>query len=264
MAIIAIRVLVALLLVYLAALAILFALQSRFIYPAPQTRHDPVQGFAAVTLETTDDLELNAHWRAPEAGRPAVVWFHGNGGSLAGATEETRLLAQHGYGLLLVSYRGYGGNSGHPGEAGFYRDGRAALAFLERQGIATDRIVIIGNSIGSGTAVQMASEHDVAALILVSPFTSLADAAARAMPVFPVRRLLHDRYDNSAKLPAIDAPILVLHGDADAVVPFDQGQALARSNPRAEFRAFEGAGHDLSFQRAAQAAQLEWLSARGL
>lgn len=261
---VALKVFAGLLLAYLAALALLFGLQSRFIYPAPQLAHDPAPGFQAVTLKTSDGLDLAAHWRAPDKGRPAVVWFHGNGGSLEGATNETRLLARNGYGVLLVSYRGYGGNGGSPGEEGFYRDGRAAMALLEAQGIPAQRTVIIGNSIGSGTAVQMAAEHDAAALILVSPFTSLADVAARAMPIVPVRWLLKDGFDNAAKLPGLDLPILVLHGDADAVVPFELGEALARSNPGADFRRFEGAGHDLSFQAAAQAAQLDWLSARGL
>lgn len=264
MGMVALKVFLGLLLAYLGVLALLFGLQTRFIYPAPQLAHDPAPGFAEVKLKTSDSLELNAHWRAPDNGRPAIVWFHGNGGSLEGATNETRRLAAHGYGVLLVGYRGYGGNPGNPGEEGFYRDGRAAMAFLQARGIPADRTIIIGNSIGSGTAVQMAVEHEAAALILVSPFTSLTDAAARAVPIFPVRWLLKDRFDNAEKLPALDLPILILHGDADAVVPFELGEALAASNTMADFRRFEGAGHDLSFQRAAQAAQLEWLSARGL
>ncbi|MEM7779633.1 MAG: alpha/beta hydrolase [Pseudomonadota bacterium] len=260
----AIKILVFLATAYLAVLAILVVMQSRLIYPAPQQLHLPAPGFGEVSLDTSDGLTLNAHWRAPDAGRPTIVWFHGNGGSLAGATNETRLVSEHGYGLLLVNYRGYGGNPGEPSEEGFYKDGRAAMAFLEAQGIAVARTVIAGNSIGSGTAVQMASEHDVAALMLISPFTSLTDAASDALPIFPVRLLLRDRFDNSAKFPALDLPILVLHGDADGVVPYEHGEALAKSNPAAQFVGFPGAGHDLTFLRRSQAAQLAWLADRGL
>ncbi len=258
------KVLVGLLLIYALATGLLYALQSRFIYPAPQQVHEPAPGFESVTLSTQDGLDLNAHWRAPDAGRPTIVWFHGNGGSLAGATQETGLLASQGYGLLLVNYRGYGGNPGRPSEEGFYRDGRSAMRFAAQQGIAPERTVIAGNSIGSGTAVQMASEFPVGALVLVSPFTSLTDVAGNALPIFPVRWLLRDRFDNFGKLPALDLPILVLHGDADRVVPYASGRALAESNPRADFVSFEGAGHDLTFHRPAQAAQLAWLTELGL
>lgn len=260
----AIKLLVFVATAYLAVLAILFAFQSHFIYPAPQQLHIPAPGFEAVTLTTSDDLALNAHWRAPQEGRPVVVWFHGNGGSLAGATNETRLLAEHGYGLLLVNYRGYGGNPGEPSEEGFYRDGRSALAFIAEQGVMSERLILAGNSIGSGTAVQMASEAEAAALLLISPFTSLTDAAERALPVFPVEPLLRDRFDNAAKIAELDLPILVLHGDADRVVPYDHGEDLAAGTPHAEFVGFAGVGHDLTFRRAAQAAQLEWLIKQGL
>lgn len=249
---------------YLATLAVLFVFQSSFIYPAPQETHDPAPGFEAVALTTSDGLELTAHWRAPEASKPVVVWFHGNGGSLAASTDETELLATQGYGVLLAPYRGYGGNPGDPSEEGFYRDGRSAMQFLADQGITPEQTIIGGNSIGSGTAAQMTVEFSPAALILVSPFTSVPDVAANSFPMFPVRMLLQHEFDNIGKLPALDLPMLIMHGDADRMVPFEHGQRLAESNPRAEFIAFEGVGHDLTFRQEAKIAHAEWLLDQGL
>jgi hypothetical protein len=193
-----------------------------------------------------------------------VVYFHGNGGSLAGAAAETAQYAAAGYGVLLVEYRGYGGNPGAPSEQGLYQDGRAAMAFLRAQGIAPARTIIVGHSLGTGTATQMAQEFGPAALILLAPFTSIPDAAAAAMPYVPARWLVSDRFDNLAKLPALTMPVLILHGTADSVVPFALGERLAKAAPTATFRAVPGAEHMISQDRALQAAQVAWLTAQGL
>ncbi len=249
---------------YLLALLALFVMQGRFIYPASQELHPPAPGFEAVSITTADGLEHIVHWRAPEADKPTLVYFHGNGGTLAGSTKRTELLASMGYGVLLASYRGYGGNSGEPSEEGLYADGRAALAFLADQGVEPGRTIIAGNSIGSGTAVQMASELGPAGLILIAPFTSLPDVAADALPIVPARLLMRDRFDNLAKLPELSLPILIMHGRPDRVVPFAFGEELANSNPRVRFIAFDNAGHELALSLEAQIAQAEWLEAQGL
>lgn len=264
MTVLAFRILVGIAIAYLATLAILFAMQSRFIYPAPQEKVEPALGFEAVELMTPDGIDLTVHWRAPEVGKPVVVWFHGNASSLAGSTMETAVLAEKGYGVLLAAYRGYGGNAGEPSEQGFYDDGRTAMKFLAEQGIAPADTVIGGTSIGSGTATQMAMEYSPGALILVSPFASLTDVASDAMPIFPVRLLLRDKFDNAAKLAELDTPVLVQHGTADNVVPFAQGKSLAATANEATFEEYEGAGHDLSSIREAQEAQALWLESRGI
>ena len=260
---IALRIIAGLVIVYLAVGFLLFAMQSRLIYPASQEVFAPDLGLQPVTLETSDGLELNAHWRPADEGQPTIVWFHGNGGTLRGATAETIIVRDAGYGALLVSYRGYGGNPGTPGEEGFYRDGRAAMAFLEKQGVSLDQTVLIGNSIGSGTATQMAREFDPAALILIAPFTSLPDVANDALPMYPAQWLMRDRFDNQEKLAKLSLPTLVLHGQADQVVPFAHGKTLGEFDHVA-FQAFDAFGHELSFTRAAQEAQLGWLRSQGL
>ncbi len=258
------RLAIGLIVAYLAALAVLFVMQRSLIFPAPQHRHAPASGFVEVMLKPADGLALQAHWRAPQPARAAVVYFHGNAGSLAGSAREAGLLAARGYGVLLVEYRGYGGNPGAPSETGFYADGRAAMAFLVAQDIAPARTIVIGNSIGSGTATQMAREYAPAALILTSPFTSLPDVAGEKLPFAPVNILLRDRFDNLAKVPTLKMPVLVQHGTHDNVVPFAQGKALANAAPMATLQRFEGLGHELSFQAEAQAGQIDWLAAEGL
>lgn len=172
--------------------------------------------------------------------------------------------AAKGYGLLLVEYRGYGGNPGSPSEEGFYRDGRAAMAFLRAKGIAPARTIIIGHSLGTGTASQMAQEFAPAALILLAPFTSLPDAAAEAMPFVPARWLVRGQFDNRAKVPGLAVPVLILHGTADRVVPFALGKRLAEAAPRATFLPVSDSQHMISLEPAVQDGQIEWLAAKGL
>lgn len=250
------------LLAYAALVMLAWVFQTSLIYPAPRGGVAVPSSFIEVRLRTADGLSLRTFERPARHGLPTVVHFHGNGGSLAGALIETGVLAEAGYGLVLVNYRGYGTNSGTPSEQGFYADGRAAFAHLEQQGIAPDDIVVMGNSIGSGTATQMALEFAPRALILVSPFTSLTDVAAETLWFLPVRRLLRDRFENRAKMAKLAMPVLIQHGTADTLIPADHARKLAAAAPNATLQLFEGRGHDLSFHREAQEAQVRWLSER--
>lgn len=245
---------------YAALLALAWVFQTSLIYPAPRDAVPVPPGFTEISLRTADGLSLRAFERRARGGLPTIVHFHGNGGSLAGALIETEALAKAGYGLLLVNYRGYGTNPGTPSEAGFYADGRAAFAHLAAQGVTPGETVVMGNSIGSGTATQMALEFRPRALILVSPFTALTDIAAETMWFLPVRRLLRDRFDNRAKIGRLAMPVLIQHGTGDTLIPSAHAEALAAASARVTLQLFEGAGHDLSFRREPQEAQVAWLA----
>ncbi|RPF71478.1 alpha/beta hydrolase [Aurantiacibacter spongiae] len=233
------------LVVYLGLVAAAWAMQSRMIYPAPPVSTELPDGFERVTYRTADGLDLVAGYRPARDGMPTVLFFHGNGTHWQSSAWVTRDLAGHGYGVLAAEYRGYGGNPGVPGEAGLYADGRAARAYLHDRGVAADEIVLVGNSIGSGVATQLATEIEPLALVLVSPFDSLAATAARKVRWLPVKMLLRDRYDNRAKLPAVAAPVLILHGGADTLIAPEQAQALADARPGTELVIHPGRGHDL-------------------
>lgn len=261
---IGLRVLLFLAIVYVGLAAIIYFQQDSFVFPAPQESHDPAPGYAAVVLDTEDGLALAAHWRAPEEGKPTIVHFHGNSGSLMGATSENQLFAEEGFGVLLVEYRGYGGNSGAPSEKGFRKDGHAAMEFLKEQSVPVQRTIVKGHSIGTGTATYLATQFDVPAVILVAPFTSIADRMAEAIPIFPMRILLRNEFNNLGKVSNLQVPVLVQHGTDDAVIPEAHGKALSKAAPISTFQSYPGAEHDLTFSPDVQAAQLQWLVDLGL
>jgi len=244
---------------YLTAMAVLWGFQRDIIYPAPHNVVELADGYEEAVLATADGLSIRAFYRAAEQNRPTIVYFHGNGGTLHGSAAANAMFAREGFGLLLVNYRGYGGNPGAPSEDGFYEDGRAAMAFLGAQGVAPSDTVLIGNSIGSGTAMQMAAEFSPKALVLSAPFTSVPDVAAQRMGWLPVRLLAKDHFDNAAKIGGLDLPVLVQHGQADALIPPAHGRILAGLAQNAELQLFRDVGHDLTFTPQAQAARLAWV-----
>ncbi len=176
---------------------------------------------------------------------------------MLGAIEATRGPGAAGHGLMLAEYRGYGGNPGSPGEAGLYRDGEAALRWLAEAGVAPRDIVIVGNSVGSGPATEMAVRHDVAALILVSGFSSLPEVVQGQVPL--TGWLVRDRFDNAAKLARVTAPVFLLHGDADTLVTPENPTRLRRARPDATAVLVAGAGHELAYTAPAQAILAGWI-----
>ena len=247
------------LLAYGIVVAALFYVQRSMIYPAPQVSSAPPDGYQRIALITADGLTLSALYRPPALGKRVVVFFHGNGDDWNGAALANRDLAAAGLGVLLSEYRGYSANPGKPDEAGFYADGRAALAWLAARGIGAERIVLVGNSMGSGTATQLATEFHPAGLIIVSGFTSLPDVVAGQMPWLPARWLVRDTYDNRAKLGRVSAPVLILHGAADQLIPVTQARLLQAANPRARLVVVPGFGHELAYFSAAQQVEIDWL-----
>ncbi len=238
----------ALLTLYAAIVALAWAFQGSMIYPAPPVRAQHVpHNYERITYTTSDGLTLAAGHRPAAPGMPTLIFFHGNGADWQSSALVTQRLAQRGTGVLAAEYRGYGGNAGTPSEAGLYRDGRAAYEFVSRSGVAPADIVLVGNSLGSGVATQLAGEVEAAALVLISPFDSLEATAARHMCLLPVRRLLRDRYDNEAKFARIAMPVLILHGESDTLITLAQAQALVQARPATRIVTFPGWGHDLVF-----------------
>lgn len=242
----------------LVGLAALWAGQDRLIYFPDRSRPDAsavsLPGLIEEEIVTEDGLRLLA-WRVPPARSdgPVLLYLHGNGGNLGHRAGRVRAIAARGWGLLMVEWRGYGGNPGRPSEDGLQRDARAGLARLAALGARADRIVLYGESLGTGVAVRLASEAPgrVAALVLESPYTSLKDLAALHYPVLPARLLLRDGHDSRSRIGAVAAPILILAGGRDRLVPAAMGRSLAAAAPRAEiWEAPEGGHEDLAFHGA--------------
>jgi fermentation-respiration switch protein FrsA (DUF1100 family) len=205
-------------------------------------------GVREVVLSTEDGLSLLSWYLAPRPGRPVIAYFHGNGGHIGYRVARLLHFAREGYGVLMPEYRGYGGNPGNPSEAGFYADGRAALAFLEREAVSPSRLVLYGESLGSGVAVELAARHAAGALILEAPPTSVAEVAQCHFPYVPAARLVTDRFDSLSRIGGVKAPILILHGERDRVVPVRFGRALynAAPEPKEAWFAPEGGHEDLA------------------
>ncbi len=230
-------------------LAIAIAVMQRnLIYrPDPRLVSPDERGFAGVDtwgLETPDGETIVAWYAPAEPGQPTFLYFHGNRGWIELRDERLAELKSRGFGVLMPSYRGYGGSSGRPTEAANIADAKLAYGSLLARGLTAGQIVIFGESLGTGIAVQLSAVRPAAALILDSPYTSMAAIARLRYPWLPVSFLLRDRYDTLRHLPAVTAPILVLHGGADVLVPASMGQAVYDASPEPKsILVFEGASH---------------------
>lgn len=226
----------------------LYLFQRQLLYVPDRARPDlgnlAELGVREVKVTTADGLSLLSWYLPPRDGRPVVAYFHGNGGHIGYRAERLRGFARAGYGALMLEYRGYGGNPGTPTETGLYTDAAAALDFLVQEGFTPNRLVLYGESLGSGVAVALAVRREIAGLVLEAPFTSVAEAAQYHYPFVPASALVRDRFDSLSSIGMVKAPILVLHGERDGIVPVRFGRALfdAAPEPKQFWHAPE-AGH---------------------
>jgi fermentation-respiration switch protein FrsA (DUF1100 family) len=240
-------ILVFLLVGYGALVALAYFAQRALMYFPDRTRTPPAQAglpeAEEVTIETADGEKLVA-WYVPAAeGKPVVVYFHGNGGALVDRLNRFRGLIANGNGLLALSYRGYGGSSGSPSEEGLLADAAAAYAFAAARYPAS-RIAVFGESLGTGVAIWLAATSPVARVLLQAPYTSIADIAATAYPFLPVWLLLKDTYRSDERVGRVTAPVLILHGERDGVVPIRYGERLyALIRAPKKFVRFPEGGH---------------------
>ena len=231
--------------IYIVLIGAIYAAQGRLIYPAPKAPGSDVPGFETVSYPTSDGLELRAGFRPAGPGMPTILYFHGNGAHWQSSVMANDRLVAEGYGLFAAEYRGYRGNPGKPDEQGLYRDGRAAIAWLQARGVEPGELVI--------------AENTPHALVLVSPFTSLPRIRSERMPWAPVDWLLRDRYANDEKIGDVAAPILLLHGDADTLIPPHHSRILAKANPDAKLLIVGQVGHQLAWSDEAKLATLAFL-----
>ncbi len=186
-----------------------------------------------VRVETDDGLTLGGWYIAPkEEGNPVILWFHGNASHHGQRAFFVATYLNLGYGVMLAGYRGYGGNPGKPTEENLYKDARAWIRGLHDAGIKTEDIVLYGESLGSGVAVQMATElPDARALVLQAPYTSLPGVAKTRYFFVPVDLLMKDKFESIKKIGDIKMPLLVMRGKKDSVIPPYIGQRLFDAAP---------------------------------
>ena len=184
-----------------------------------------VQGFEDVTIKTSDGETLIAYYKPSSQGQPTVLYFHGNADRPNSRQERKALLASEGRGVLYLSFRGFSGSTGAPSEAGLRLDAEAAYAWLAAR-VSSQSIVLYGESLGTGVAVDLAGRVPVKAVVLDAPYTSTADVALKHYPFLPVHWLMHDQYPSLARIGKLTAPLLILHGTQDQTVPYAMGQKV--------------------------------------
>ncbi len=223
----------------------MYFLQGKLIFPAPNftVPAGPVGKFSQVLIETPDGERLRAWYAPPAPGQPSLMLFHGNADAAYFQVPRGEALAAAGFGVLLVEYRGYGGSTGEPTEDGLIADGLASYDYLREQ---TDGpIGILAHSIGTAVAIPVAAERPVFALMLEAPMTSILDVARYRMGWLPLKMLMKYPFHSDQVIGGVTAPILIIHGTKDRVIPFELGERLAAlAPPGTEFIAIEGAGHN--------------------
>jgi uncharacterized protein len=222
--------------------------QRKLMYFPDRARTPPAAvGLADVeerVLKTPDGARVIAWYGKARPGQPTLLYFHGNGGSLAIRAERIRRFMAEGWGVYMMTYRSYGGSTGSPSETNNVADARLAHGALVQEGVAPQSIIAYGESLGTNIAVRVAVERPVGGLILDAPYTSIVDVAAGAYPFLPVRYFLSDRYETSRYIANVKVPVLILHGERDPVIPVAMGKELYRlANDPKRIVLFPNGGH---------------------
>jgi uncharacterized protein len=251
-------------LLYAVALSGMYAFQRDLQYfptrrdPAPQAVG--LTGVKVVPLATPDG-EVLVLWTSPATGdRPTILFLHGNGGEIADRADRFAYYQAQGFGVAFLSWRGYGGSTGSPSETGLLTDTKAAYDHLRGLGIPPDRIVLLGESLGTGPAVITAAANPVGAVILEAPYSAAVDIARQAYPWAPVGLLMKDQYRSRDHIAAINAPLLILHGERDRVIPPGFGKRLfdAARDPKT-FLSLGPVGHNALFSPATWEAEARFI-----
>jgi pimeloyl-ACP methyl ester carboxylesterase len=225
---------------YVLGMLYMYIAQRKFLYK-PERNLDPPSyyGFNKMedfVLESSDGVQCGVWFQKPlKPEKPIILYFHGNAGHIGDRVEKIVMFLRKGYGICAPSYRGFGTSGGAPSEVGIYRDAEAAYAFLLGKGFAPEQILIYGESLGSGVAVELASRYkNIRGLALEAPYTAVVDRGSEMYPYLPVYLLMHDYFDSISKIPNIRVPLLIFHGKRDETMPCWHGERLlaAANNPK--------------------------------
>ncbi len=238
---------------YLAVLILLYTKQRELMFPmdtSPALAKDYGLADAQDLILPTPDGEKIAAWYRPaDAGKPTVIYCHGNGGNRGNRAELFSYYSKLGWGAMFFDYHGYGGSTGKPSEAALRMDAEAAYDWVRGQNVPAEKIVLSGHSLGTGVCTMLASTRPVAALSMQAPYSSIADVAASVYWWAPVHMLIKDAIDAATAIRDVHVPVLVQHGDADTVVPFRFGEKLfAAANEPKIFVALPSQGHFFDFE----------------
>ena len=180
-----------------------------------------------IKIKTSDEINLIAWYHNKNSKNfKTILFLHGNAGSLENRIHKINHFKNMDINFIIISWRGFSGNKGQPTEEGLYEDANSAIKWLNLNGVKNKEIIIYGESLGTGVAIEVAQNKNFAGIILESPFTSMINAGKEKYPFLPVKLLLKDKYESDKKIKNIKSPILVMHGMVDTIVPFSMGQKI--------------------------------------
>ena len=216
--------------IYVLVLFLLFIFQRNLMYHPKENNYsgDILEAeIQKVKIKTSDNINLLGWFHKKNLKQfKTIIYFHGNAGKLENRIHKLNHFKNMNVNFLIISWRGFSGNDGKPSEDGLYDDGNSAIEWLKNIGLAEEDIIIYGESLGTGIAVEIAQNKNFAGLILETPFTSMTEAAKNFYPYIPVNLLLKDKYKNNQKIKNINIPVLIMHGKADQIVPFWMGKKI--------------------------------------
>ena len=224
------EIIIGIVVVYTSVLVILFIFQRNLMYHPQENNYfgDKLEvEVQKVQIKTSDNINLLGWFHKKDLNKfKTIVYFHGNAGNLENRIHKLNHFKDMDVNFLIISWRGFSGNSGKPSEQGLYKDGKGTIDWLKKMGLAEKDIILYGESLGTGIATEIAQNNNFAGLVLETPFTSMIEAAKNFYPYIPVALLLKDKYDNQNKIKNINIPVLVMHGEVDQIVPFWMGQKI--------------------------------------
>jgi len=224
------EIIIGILIIYTTVLIFLFIFQRNLMYNPNENNYfgDKLEvEIEKVKITTSDNLNLLGWFHNKDLKKfKTIVYFHGNAGNLDNRIYKLNQFMNMDVNFLIIAWRGFSGNKGKPSEKGLYEDGKSTIEFLKNLGVNEKDIIIYGESLGTGIATEIAQNDKFAGLILETPFTSMIAAAKNFYPYIPVGLLLKDKYKNDKKIKNINIPLLVMHGEADQIVPFWMGKKI--------------------------------------
>ena len=216
--------------VYILMLIFLYFYQRNLMYHPNENNYSDDQitvNIEKVKIKTSDEIELLGWYHKKDLERyKTILFFHGNAGSIENRIHKLNHFQEMDVNFLIIAWRGFSGNNGSPSEKGLYEDGKSAISWLIDKGVKEENIVIYGESLGTGVATHLSQNKNFAGIILETPFTSMVDAAKNFYPYIPVSLLLKDIFDNKNKIKNINVPVLIMHGEADQIVPYAMGKKM--------------------------------------
>ena len=222
--------LLSLIIAYFLALIFIYFYQRNLLYHPSENNYQNSEikfNYDEIFIKVNNEIKLKS-WLIKKDFKKfkTLILFHGNAGDLSNRVYKINELNKLDLNILLISWRGFSGNKGSPTENNLYTDAEAAIKWLNEEGVNNNQIILYGESLGSGVAVEVGKENNFNSIILESPFTSIENSAKIYYPYLPVRLLLKDRYDSINKIKMINTPILIMHGKKDDIVPFSMGKEL--------------------------------------